>query len=312
MKKSQSIRISPDHLLPPFTFAKETSPDQRHPERNEDYLLTDQASGLAVICDGVGGVSEASQAARVAARSARTNWRHMLTQGITASLPAVTPAPDLVDGLQQVLEKANQAILALDRRIAKKQQEQSEKKDGAATTIALAVFSPHSQGYLMTHAHVGDSRIYLLRKGAELQRLTVDDGYFSWMMGKGEMNEQDAWRIEQASVADQLSETDREHFEKRNKISQALGDESITVHVGQLVLCPGDRILLCTDGIHDNLTDVEIEEVLRARPRTTVAKALMQRAITCSQQDKAVHIRAKQDDMSAIVVTCHFSLEEDQ
>jgi protein phosphatase len=42
------------------------------------------------------------------------------------------------------------------------------------------------------------------------------------------------------------------------------------------MLCPGDRILLCTDGIHDNLTDVEIEEVLRARPRTTVAKALMQ------------------------------------
>ena len=73
--------ISPDRLLPPFTFAKATSPDQRHPERNEDYLLTDQASGLAVICDGVGGVSEASQAARTAARSVRTNWRHMLTQG---------------------------------------------------------------------------------------------------------------------------------------------------------------------------------------------------------------------------------------
>ncbi len=76
------------------------------------------------------------------------------------------------------------------------------------------------------------------------------------------------------------------------------------MHVGQFVLSPDDRILLCTDGIHDNLTDDEIEEVLRTRTRTTVAKALVQQSITRSLQDEA--IRAKKDDMSAIVVTCHF------
>jgi PPM family protein phosphatase len=306
LKKRQRSNVSPDRSLLPFTFAKATSPDQKHPERNEDSLLTDRESGLAIICDGVGCVSEAGQAARIAARTVRAGWRHMLTQYTATPSHAVAPEFDLAGVLRQLLEEANQAVLALEKRLAKKQQEQSEKKDGAATTIALAVFYPHGNGHLMAHAHVGDSRIYLLRKDAALQRVTVDDGYFQWMMKKGEMSEQDAWRIDQASCADQLSETDCEHFEKRNRISQSLGDEHITVHVGQLVLSPDDRILLCTDGIHDNLTDDEIEEVLRTGTRTTVAKALVQRAITRSQQDETVHIRAKKDDMSAVVVTYHF------
>lgn len=311
MKKDQSFKVSPNRSLLPFTFAKATNPNQKHPEQNEDFLLIDRESGLVVICDGVGCVSEAGQAARIAAQTVRTGWRYMLARYTATSSHAVAPALDLANALQQLIEEANQAVLALEKRMAKKQQEQSEKKDGAATTIALAVFSPHGNGYLMAHAHVGDSRIYLLRKDATLQRLTVDDGYFLWMMKKGEMSEQDAWRIDQASSADQLSEADREHFEKRNGISQSLGDTSVTVHVDQLVLCPGDRILLCTDGIHDNLTDAEIEEVLRARARTTVAKTLMQRAIARSQQDETIHIRAKKDDMSAVVVTYHCSSEND-
>lgn len=311
MKKRQRFKVSPDRSLLPFTFAKATSPNQKHPERNEDSLLIDRESGLAVICDGVGYVSEAGQAARIAARTVRTGWRYMSAQYTTTPSHAVAPALDLAGVLRQLLEEANQAVLALEKRLAKKQQEQSEKKEGAATTIALAVFSPHDNKYLMTHAHVGDSRIYLLRKNAALQRVTVDDGYFHWMMMKGEMSEQDAWRIEQATSVDQLSETDREHFEKRNGISQSLGDEHVTMHVGQLVLSPDDRILLCTDGIHDNLTDAEIEEALRTGTRTTVAKTLVQRATIRSQQDATVHIRAKKDDMSAVVVTCHCPSENE-
>lgn len=311
MKKHQHFNVSPKHSFLPFTFAKATSPDQKHPERNEDALLADRESGLVVICDGVGCVSEAGQAARVAARTARTYWRHNITQCAALSFNSVTPGLDLEDVLEQMLQKVNQAVLALEKRLEKSSISSLRKKYGAATTIALAVLYPHGNEYLMAYAHVGDSRIYLLRKNAALQRVTVDDSYFHWMIEKGEMSEQDAWRIEQATSADQLSETDREHFEKRNKISQSLGDEHVTVHVGQLVLSPDDRILLCTDGIHDNLTDDEIEEVLRTGMRTTVAKALVQCAIARSQQDETVHIRAKKDDMSAVVVTCHFPSENE-
>ncbi len=202
MKKHQRFNVSPNRSLLPFTFAKATNPDQKRPERNEDYLLTDRESRLAVICDGVGCVSGAGQAARIAARTVRTNWIHIFTQYTMAPSNTVAPALDLSRVLSQLIEEANEAVLVLEKRLAKKQQGQSEKKDGADTTIALAVFYPHDNGYVMAHAHVGDSRIYLLRKNAALQRLTVDDGYFHWMMAKGEMSEQDAWRIDQATSAD--------------------------------------------------------------------------------------------------------------
>lgn len=290
--------------LASFTFAKATSPHQEHPERNEDYLLIDRESGLAVACDGVGYVSGANLAARLAARTIKAHWRRLLASAYSTSQPL-----DLERALRQLLEKANQAVLALEKRVKKKQEQTDKEKIGAATTVALAVFYQRHEGYLMGYAHVGDSRIYLLRKEKALQRLTVDDGYFSWKMGKGEMNEEDAQRIDQASSADQLSEEDRAHFNKRNGIWQSLGDEQIVAHVGQIALCSGDRVLLCTDGIHDNLTDDEIETLLRKGARTTGAKNLVQCALVDSRRDEKVHIRAKKDDMSAIVISCHFCAE---
>jgi PPM family protein phosphatase len=72
---------------------------------------------------------------------------------------------------------------------------------------------------------------------------------------------------------------ERDYFGKRYGITQALGWDGIeTIHIDQLKLEPGDCVLLCTDGIHDNLTDQEIEEVLRGGAPKTAAKWLVQRA----------------------------------
>ena len=304
--KSTGANIFLEHLSAPFTFTKATSPHQEHQERNEDYGLIDRESGLVVICDGVGCVSGAGQSARLAARTIKTHWRRLLASTHTAPQPL-----DIEGTLQQLLEEANRAVLALEKRLAKKQEQAGAGKEkvGAATTVALAVFYPRQESYLMGYAHVGDSRVYLLRKDADLQRLTVDDGYFSWKMNKGEMDEEDARRIDQASSTDQLSKKDREHFDKRNGISQSRGDEQIVPHVGQVELCSGDRVLLCTDGIHDNLTDPEIKTLLRRSGRTTGAKNLVKQALICSQRDENVYIRAKKDDMSTLVVSCHFPMK---
>lgn len=154
----------------------------------------------------------------------------------------------------------------------------------------------------MGYTHVGDSRIYLLREGEALQRLTSDDGYFLRKIQQGAISEQDAWRIEQASHADQLNEEERAHFGKRNGITQALGDATVLFHGSQVLLCPGDRILLCSDGIHDNLTDAEIATILRAGKSATAARILLYHALQRSQE-AGTHLRAKNDDMSAIVIT---------
>lgn len=293
-----------------FTFVQASNAHQEHPERNEDYLLIDRRSGLAVVCDGVGSVIGADEAARIAARTIKRRWRRMLSQVPDPSMPASARGEslDLDDALCRLLENANKAVLALEKRLKKKEiKSDDENKDAgyAAATVALALFYRDHDGYFLAYDHIGDSRVYLLRKDEDLRRLTIDDGYFLLQQNKGELSEQDALRIDQASSANQLSEKEREHFEKRNVITQSLGGEKLTLHSGQIELCPGDRVLLCTDGVHDNLTDTEIEAILRTGARTTVAKALLRRAYTRSQQDKEVHMRAKKDDMSAIAVTYH-------
>jgi protein phosphatase len=173
-----------------------------------------------------------------------------------------------------------------------------------STTMALAAFCRRrdSYDYAMVYAHVGDSRIYLLRANEELQRLTSDDGYFSLLLESGMLNESEAIRIDQAMRDDELDERERGYFDKRNGITQALGSSRLNIHFAQTDIRPGDRILLCTDGIHDNLRDVEIADLLKHGARTTAARLLVESAIKRSHEDGM--IRAKADDMSAIVVTC--------
>jgi serine/threonine protein phosphatase PrpC len=107
--------------------------------------------------------------------------------------------------------------------------------------------------------------------------------------------------------SEQLSDTEISYFRLRGGITQALGGPMPPIiHIDEIIVHPGDRILLCTDGIHDNLTDDEIEQVLRTSPRNAAARVLVERAILRSHEERSMTVRAKPDDMSAIVLTCRF------
>jgi len=176
-----------------------------------------------------------------------------------------------------------------------------------ATTVALVALcrQPAQRGYTMVYAHVGDSRIYLLRANEPLRRLTSDDGLLAKLVENQVINEEDALRIDQAMRAEQLSDTEFSYFRLRGGITQALGGpQAPTNHLDQVTVYPGDRILLCTDGIHDNLTDEEIEAILRTGPRTSVARLLIEHSMARSNQERDITVRAKPDDMTAIVITC--------
>lgn len=96
-----------------------------------------------------------------------------------------------------------------------------------------------------------------------------------------------------------LSPADQEHFARRNKITCAVGWKDFPrIQTRSLALIPGDHLVLCTDGVHDNLTDQEIEEVVQESHERR-AQGLVSAAYHRSQQ---MHFRAKHDDMSAIVV----------
>jgi len=291
--------------LTPFTFARHTAACERHPDRNEDSIITDEQSGLAAVFDGVGGSAAGEVASQTAARSARKKWKHLLQEAqkgrrVQSFLEECSEV-DLCAILEQLITEADEQV--------RTEGAQRAGTDDLATTVAIAALcrQPKLKGYTMVFAHVGDSRIYLLRANETLKRLTSDDGLLAKLVENQVINDFDARRIDQATQADQLSDTEYSYFRLRGGITQALGGpQSPTIHLSHVAVFPGDRILLCTDGIHDNLIDEEIEDILKYGARTTVARLLIDSSIRRSHEERATTVRAKPDDMSAIVMTCRF------
>ncbi len=110
-------------------------------------------------------------------------------------------------------------------------------------TTAVAVLIDGGTGTL---AHVGDSRVYRLRDG-QLDRLTRDHSWVEEQIRIGALSEQAA----------------RQH-PWRNIVTRALsGSKDLKVDIQEVALQPGDRLLLCSDGVFAVLTDDELAEVLR-------------------------------------------------
>jgi len=289
-----------DHL--PFKIVGYTLPCERHPERNEDSFLIEHHSGLIAVFDGVGGSVAGHIASQAARRATLSGWKGALGQIYKQrNVRRFLKDCDQVDFctlLQHLVEHADDIIRTDGVREA--------GTDDLATTVAIAALChrPGKNEFNMVYAHVGDSRVYLLKKDAPLQRLTIDDGLLVKLIENEIVNEEDARRIDQAMRAEDLSEAEISYFRMRGGITQALGGPlPPEIHIDEIPIDIGDRILLCTDGIHDNLTDLEIEEILRKAPRNAAARLLVEYALLRSREERQITIRAKPDDMTAIVLT---------
>lgn len=123
---------------------------------------------------------------------------------------------------------------------------------GMGSTVVAVLF----QRDALTVAHVGDSRLYRFRDG-NLEQLTRDHSLVQELMTAGVLNAQQA---ESSSLG--------------NIITRALGSSpEVQVDVARHPLLPGDRVLLCSDGLSDLAQNAEISEVL-ARGAEPEAAAL--------------------------------------
>ena len=142
-------------------------------------------------------------------------------------------AGDLPDQVQE----ANRVVFersVLDRKVA-----------GMGTTLTAALV----EGDRVRLAHVGDSRAYLLRDGT-LRLLTEDHTLVHRMVSEGEISKEEA-----------------ETHPQRSVLTRALGvDTVVDVDDDSLQVRPGDRLLLCTDGLTSMVSEDEIEDVLRTVP----------------------------------------------
>jgi PPM family protein phosphatase len=302
-KNRRKQRISDDHL--PLKIVGYSIACERHPLRNEDSYFIEENSGLAAVFDGVGGSAAGEVASQTAKRATLHGWKQALRQiykGQRARRRLVDcHATDFCAVLRQLIENADEQVRTEGAKEA--------GTDDLATTVAMAMFclEPETNAITMIYAHVGDSRVYLLHENEPLKRLTTDDGLLGRLVENEMVSEDDARRIDQAMRVDDLSDVEFSYFRLRGGITQALGGPlPPTIHLDEIPISIGDRVLLCTDGIHDNLTDAEIETLLRKTSRNGAARMLVEQSQLRSREERQITIRAKPDDMSAIVITRRF------
>jgi protein phosphatase len=154
-------------------------------------------------------------------------------------------------GLRDAVLAANDAVI--ERGSA------DESLRGMGTTLTTGVLG--DDGTLLI-GHVGDSRAYLLRDG-ELSRITTDHSLVEELVAAGELTEEEA-----------------ERDPRRSMITRAIGlDGDLVVDLIPVVLVPGDRVMLCSDGLTNMVSESEIAKILGgdAEP-TTIAQRLVDAA----------------------------------
>ena len=219
---------------------------------NEDCILCMPSLGVALLADGMGGHS----AGEVASRTAVDTVSAILKQ----TTRGVSP--------HERLETALQAAHAIIREKAK----HSVRCRGMGTTFVGALIE---NGYLH-HAHVGDSRLYLLRD-ERLMAVTHDHSLLQEFIDQGFYSREEA--LEKVS---------------RNILTRALGLEpNVTIDYDYLKINTGDRFLLCSDGLYDMLSDNELASLLgRTHDVEGIALDMLELA----------NARRSKDNVSVIVI----------
>jgi len=207
---------------------------------NEDAYLLLPEEGLFCVADGMGGHACGEVAARIAVEEMAEFFR-LTGRDDEATWPF---AEERGRGYHE--NRLLAGIKSANQRVCERAQA-DQRLHGMGTTLVCASF-PAEGGRLLV-GHVGDSRAYLLRRGA-LRPLTRDHSLLN-----------DILRTRA------LSEEEIERFPHKNVIVRALGiRDLVDVDLAEVRLAEGDLVLLCCDGLSGMLSDGRIAEVLRAWP----------------------------------------------
>jgi len=221
-------------------------------QNNEDAVLHDAALGLALLADGMGGYNAGEIASGIAVRTAHAAF------GLWRQARSGTPTMrELRRVLQRCVADANFSIVEAARGRPEYQ--------GMGTTLVLAVLLERR----LLVGHVGDSRCYRLR-GGQLRQLTHDHSVLQEQLDAGRIRRQDA-----AAAA------------YRNLVTRALGVETeVRLELSDHAVEPGDRYLLCSDGLSDMLDDDAIGRLLAPDlPMGGSAEALVRAANAAGGRD---------------------------
>ncbi len=212
---------------------------------------------LMIVADGMGGHRGGATASRLAAETVKTYYLDSGSDDISAVL-------------REALTRAN-------TRIFDEAQTNADLRGMGTTTSALVV-----RGNQAWFAHVGDSRIYLVR-GDSIRQLTEDHSLVASMVREGLLTAKEA-----------------EHHPRRNVLQRSMGvGEQVDIDVvGPFDVQELDTFVLCSDGLHGLLTPDEMKEIVLKKAIDEAADDLVDRALERGAPDNVTVIvaRVERDD----------------
>jgi PPM family protein phosphatase len=197
---------------------------------NEDSIALDPDSACLVLADGMGGHRAGEVASRMATEAIFNELKSRVPEFGNA---AGERSPRLT--VERSIKRANKSVYAAAQA--------NPAYHGMGTTVVAAVFYDNA----IALGHLGDSRVYRLRDGA-LQILTRDDSLL----------------LDQVELGI-IAAADASDSHNRSLVTRALGiGESVSPHLHEEAVLPGDIFLVCSDGLNDLVDDADIELILHS------------------------------------------------
>lgn len=197
-------------------------------EVNEDaggIFINKANQVLAIVADGMGGHQAGEVASELAVVITKEKWEQT---------EKITKPTDAEEWLLATMLEINKYIY--QRSLEK------EIYHGMGTTVVLSICTEE----FVTIAHVGDSRCYLLND-TNFEQITVDHSLVNELIRTG-----------------QISEVDAEQHPRKNVLLKAVGTEAtVKADVKTIGWNEEHRLLLCSDGLTNKVTDLELEHALR-------------------------------------------------
>jgi PPM family protein phosphatase len=216
-----------------YAAATDTGLVRRH---NEDTYIANDDLGLFVVADGMGGHVGGEVASRTVA------------DGVLEFIRATAYDPDktwpfgIDPELSQPANRLQVAIRCANQKLADLVSADTTL-GGTGATISAALFAEDR----LVVSNLGDCRAYLVR-GGQLFQITRDHSYVAEQVALGLLDNEEA-----------------RHHPLRHMVTRAVsGDASIFVDTWEIKVEPGDRVLLCSDGIHALLSDAELSSLATA------------------------------------------------
>jgi protein phosphatase len=233
---------------------------------NEDSYVCDDAMGLYVVADGVGGHAKGEIASQEAVEQI-VMWVRRHIPEVDAGLAEGTD--DALGRVRRLLEGGIQSACFIVFGMA----EIDPEKRGMSTTISVLLVR---NGHAFV-GQVGDSRVYRMRD-EQIVQLTEDHTLINYKLKHG-----------------LITAAEAKNAAGKNVITRAVGHRDyVQVDTHHELARPGDRYLLCTDGLHGYLnTDDEVIELMRVSPIDLATRQAIEMA----------NERGGKDNITAVMVS---------